>query len=77
MDTITEIFISRVAFAMETNIPYRNVVIITLSSGREEDQGQMIKCNSNRAEGMTGVADGGLQRYQSSNDMVLFLSGEN
>ena len=53
-------------------------MIITLSSGREEeDQGQMIKCNSNRAEGMTGVVDGGLLRYQSSNDMVLFLSGEN
>ena len=57
-------------------------MIITLSTDgavpeQVEDQGQMIKCNSNRAEGMTGVVDGGLQRYQSSNDMVLFLSGEN
>ena len=57
-------------------------MIITLSTDgavpeQVEDQGQMIKCNSNRAEGMTGVADGGLLRYQSSNDMVLFLSGEN
>ena len=56
-------------------------MIITLSTGgavseQEEDQGQMIKCNCNRAEGMTGVG-WGIVASQCSNDMVLFLSGEN